>query len=243
MEIKKFDSKNLRNEEHYEFHAQINGLIIKYTPANLGVEVDYPTYLSAFNEEGEAVDFIRKSATTEQLETADYERDLVFRGLADSVKTGQQHFKPEVRKAADKLAVMLDHYGNVARMPYDQETGALTTLLVKLTTQHSAEINIVGVSEWIGELSAKNKAFSKLMASRTTESANKTKLRMTPIRLKVDDAYTILIKRVNALAIVNGEAAYKDFINELNDLINRLENTLAKRQGIASKAKDETAVS
>lgn len=45
MEIKVFSITNLRNEEHYQFHTECNGLFTKHTAVALGIEALYATYV------------------------------------------------------------------------------------------------------------------------------------------------------------------------------------------------------
>ena len=56
----------------------------------------------------------------------------------------------------------------------------------------------------------------------------------------MDPCYHAIVKRVNALAEVNGEANYILFINLLNGLIGDLKNTMSQQQA-AKKQQDTPA--
>jgi len=77
-----------------------------------------------------------------------------------------------------------------------------------------------------------------LKESRYSEDASKTQLVMKEARTKVDASYRAMVTRINALIIVNGDAAYKTFVNELNARIDSSNLIIAQRQG--RNAKDNT---
>ena len=60
-------------------------------------------------------------------------------------------------------------------------------------------------------------------------------------RLAADASYKLLVQRVNALVIVNGETAYGDFIDRLNVMIAEAQAMIAGRETKAAKkrVKDE----
>jgi len=61
MEILKLDLSRLRNEEHYNFHSEVNTLVQRFTAEALGIQSKYPVYGAAFAAEGEVLDVVRKA--------------------------------------------------------------------------------------------------------------------------------------------------------------------------------------
>lgn len=51
---------------------------------------------------------------------------------------------------------------------------------------------------------------------RYDEAGEKTRLRMTNVRVETDAVYKTMIENGNVLIIVNGEVPYADFVNKLN---------------------------
>lgn len=239
MKIIKIHLTNLRNEEHYQFQTDFKGLIDRYTAAALGIETAYAVYLLLYADEGVALDVIRKSAITAEITEADLHRDTIFRGLSDAVKACGNHFNSNVKEAAARIGVVLGHYGNLTLKPYDEETAAITALVTDLQTTCAGDIATAGINEWINELLESNTAFDTLKKERYTEEAGKTQLKMKEVRLKTDAAYTTITERINALMIVNGETAYKEFVNELNQRIEQYNLVLAQRKGRNAKKEDD----
>jgi hypothetical protein len=236
MEIASLYLHNQRNAAHYQFQTDFNSTIIKYTPQALGIVDDYASYLPLLEDEGVALVAITKSATTEELEVADNNRDFTFRGLADKVTNSLNHFNPEVREAAKRVKVIFDTYANLVPKPDDEESGLITSLIADLRTKVSAEIVTLAIVDWIEELERQNNVFIALQATRNSEEAKRSDLRMKKVRVVVDAAYNKIVKRINALIIVNGEAHYTEFVKELNARIGRAQDSIALSRAPKAKA-------
>ena len=239
MKIKDFSLSRLRNEEHFQFFSSFRDLVMMFTVLALNIELLFNLFLASLANELAALDLIRKNAISDDLIDADDERDSVFRGMSDAVKSALNHFNVDVRAAARRLQVVLDTYGNLAIKPYDAETGGLNSLINDFTTTYAADVARVGLNEWVVELQAKNKAFDDLKNNRYSAEAAKTILRMKQERLKTDAIYRQITERINALVIVEGEARYAGFVNELNKRIEGYENTISIRRAKGAKP-DET---
>jgi len=104
-----------------------------------------------------------------------------------------------------------------------------------LRTKVPADIATIQLIDWIAELERLNNAFITLEATRNSEEANRTELRMKHVRVDVDAAYNKIIKRINALIIVTGEGPYAAFVKELNARIARAQDSIALSKGQAAK--------
>ena len=240
MKIKDFSLTRLHDEEHFQFYTSFRDLVLAFGALALKIELLFKLFLTAYDNELVALDVVRKSAISDDLKISDKERDSVFRGLCDAVKSGLNHYNPDVRVSAKRLQIVLDTYGNLAVKPYDAETGGLNSLIYDFTTTYAADVAIVLLDGWVTELQAKNNAFDKLKNSRYSDEAVKTILRMKQERLKTDGIYRQITERLNALIVVEGEAAYLPFVNELNKRIEGYDNTIAIRRGRSKKSTDKT---
>lgn len=238
MKISDFSLSRLRNEEHLQFHTSFKNLVLLTTAAALKIDLLFSTYLTLFANEELALDKVGKSSITDELADADTARDDLFRGLADAVKSARNHFRAEVRAAAKRLQVVLDSYGNIAIKAYEAETGAINKLVIDFNETYAADMATVGLTEWVTELKAKNDAFDSLKNSRYSEEISKTQLLMSQERAKLDVTYREIVERINALIIVEGEANYAPFVDQLNHRIDEYSNMLAIRQGVNNKDND-----
>lgn len=240
MKIIDFSLSRLRNEEHFQFQTSLKDLVVLTTPSTLKIDALFATFLMLYDDESKALDVIQKSAISDNLVDADVLRDETFRGMSDAVKSSLKHFRTEVRSAAQRLQIVFDNYGNIAIKSYDAETAAITSLINDLQGIYAADAAVVGITEWVTELKANNTAFDDLKNNRYSEEANKTQLRMKQVRTSIDAVYYQILERINALIVVEGEANYTVFVNEINKRIDGYNKTLAIRKGKAKKADDNT---
>jgi hypothetical protein len=149
-----------------------------------------------------------------------------------------------VKQSALRVQVVLDEFGNIAAKSFDEETAAIVSLNSKLNQYYEADVETLGIAGWLEELQVNNESFEQLMRHRYSKEAIKTQLRMKSVRHEVDDAYRTIIDRINALIIVNGEANYKEFVDEMNERIDRNSNNLAIRLGrqVSENNKEEQKI-
>ena len=229
MKIKKVSLHNLRNDEHFQLHTEAKDAVGKFGAAALKVQAQFAAYLAAYSDEDEALKKVVKSALTADIQDADKRRDLLFRGMTDANKAALNHFNPSVQKAASRLKILLDTYGNLAQKPLNEETSAVYNLLQDLNGKYAADAALTGIAAWAAELGAANEAFSRLVQDRYEETATKTDLVLKQCRAKVDEAYRATIERIDALVVVEGETAYSGFIRQLNAVVDKYKTALTRR--------------
>lgn len=232
--MERFRIENLRNEEWFQFYTEFKGVVEQYTPQTLEIEKLFTDFLTLYANADEALEIIRKSATTEQIAEADNVRDSVFRGFSDAVKSAGNHFDNSKREAAKRLKIIFDQFGNIARKPYDEETASIYNFLQEINAK-SADVTSLGLSDWVTQLDAENKAFEALMKNRYDENASKTALRMKDVRIETDRCYRDILDRIDALILINGEEKYAPFVKDMAVRVDRFENLLAQRKGRAKK--------
>ena len=240
--ITRMDHKSLRNEAHVELHETIYTLILRSNMQLLNIGTQYTAYRILVDAEVSLLDLIRKSSYTEEINEADrHRRDKTFRGFADAVKSGLNHFDAAKQEAARKIKVVLDNYGNIAAKTLDQETAAIDDLLRELRGgDYPALVNTLVLNEWVAQLDADNQAFKALMEARYGELAQRPTARMKAARKEVDKAFLVIVDHVEALATINGAASYEPFIRELNVILERYKNILAQERGQRKAKNDKT---
>jgi hypothetical protein len=228
----------MRNEVHVEFHETVNRLFDVYAPTDLGIEPQYKTHKSLLDDEAAALDAIRKSERTAEIVEQDHRRDCIFRGFVDSNKSALNHFDPDKVEAATKIIAVIEHYGNIAAKPLDQETAAIDDLLSELAAgDFPQQIQTLALADWIVQLDAENEQFKALMMLRYDEMAKRIVLNLKPLRDNVDIAFRDLAKQIEALVRVNGTATYEQPINAINAILTRYKNILAQEAGQRKAAK------
>jgi hypothetical protein len=235
MELNTINLHALHNEEHFELQKEFKQLVELKGAKTLNIETVFNAYLPFYAKEEEALNLIRKSATTGQIELADNDRDTLISGLKEAVRSQLKHFDAEKRAAAARFKIILDQYGDIAHKPYDDETAAIHKLVQESKETYANEVSILALTDWINAIDKKNLEFQSLKKDRHSEDAQKTLMRMKTVRVDIDAAYKEVVKRINALIVVNGPAGHEVFVREFNSRIDKINNTIAQRKGRANK--------
>jgi hypothetical protein len=228
----RFRYEHLRNEAHVEFNTTVNALFVKFDPVTLGIKVLYDVYKPLLDEEIEALDVILRSELTEEIAVLDHERDRLYRGFADSIKSYLNHFDPVKREAARKLEVILEHYGNIAAKSLDEETAAIEDLHRELLKQDNyPQVATLGLGEWLGQLVQVSRNLEALLMARYDEAGKRPDIHMQSVRKEVDKAFRSILDLLEALVRVNGPDTNKAFLSELNAVMERYKDILAQEAG------------
>ena len=231
MKISKFDTSRLRNDEHFQFHTAFRNLVNKHGPQALKVETQFGEYLKLYEREDDGIKKINKSALTAEIQEADKARDVIWSSLVKVNSAALNHFDPETAKAAKRLKIVLDTYGNVAAKPLNEQTSAVYNILRELHSKYAEDMKAVGIDSWAKELGVRNENFNGLMEDRFDEASLKTDIKVKEARARLDEAYKDITARINAQALLEGEEAYAQFIRGLNVVIEKYAETLSRRVG------------
>lgn len=230
MKIKKLNFLLLRNNEHFQFFTEFKELVEETSPETLKIAPLFAAWLSLYAQEDEAFKKIMKSAFTADLHVADQKRDETFRGMVQTNRSALKHFKPEVKAASLRLQTVFDTYGNVSVLTLNEETSAVYNLLQELRTEkYAADVQTVGIDDWLAELESNNSAFDRINKDRYDEAALRTGLVMKETRAGVDTSFRKIAERIDALCLIEDTEPCRNFISHLNVVIDKYRNTIALR--------------
>jgi hypothetical protein len=240
MEIETLHLTHLQNDEHYNFMLETAQLIDDATPKALKIENEYALLQPLLADEKTALHPIQASAFTVEVTKADEARDTPTLGIFKVTDGLLHHFDPEVAQAAYRIKVALDSFRGITRLPYAKQTAETIKLIENLNGPLAADVAKAGLTPWVAEIEAKNSDFIAVVGDRYNELDSRTDLRMKDVRVKIDAAYRDIVKRINALMVVEGEVAYAPFVSKLNLRIDSYNASIAKRAALnAKKAEKE----
>jgi len=226
----------MRNDEHFQYFVEVITLVTRHGADRLKIETQFAELLTAHGIADEALRNIAKSALTEEVRQLDKRRDTALAGMNDKLKGAQKHFREEVREAARRVRIAMDVYKNIARLPLHEQTSAVYNLLQELRGRYAADVQAVEIHEWVDELENANNALAQMMRDRRDEAIElKPAASMKAARKMLDDALNALTQRLNALAVVEGDAGYREFIIALNTLTADFHGRLNRRSGRKAK--------
>lgn len=236
MKIKRIDFSRFRNNEHFQCHTEIKDLTTTFNPDTLKIEPLFTqSYLAAYAEEDEALIKIRKNTHTEPRIDADIERDNTYYGMIGFNRALLKHFDREVAESAKRIKIVFDTYGNVPKLPLNEETSAIRNLLQELCGTYAPDVEKTGLKPWIDKLEANNNTYEALVKSGYDEEAGKTELKAKETRAETDRVFRRIVERIEALSLIEGEENYAEYVRRLNMILEKYANILAQRTGKGNK--------
>jgi len=226
-----------RKQQHLGLMTEVDHLVMKETIAKLGLVELYRPFKNALAVENAAVEIELGSLTTGKMDDKDAEREDLATGFSLLIENGLRHFDLSKQNAAVILNHIVEKYGNFRRKTNADETVDIRAMASELlSTENLPYLSALsdGV-EWVTRIQTVNEEYGALYESRNADNNGVHTITSLEARAIMDPCYTAIVKRVNALAEVNGEADYINFINELNGFITDLKTTMAFQQTIRKK--------
>jgi hypothetical protein len=230
---------SLLNEEHVELNRLFIVQVERVGASELGILALYTPYKESVATEELVLDTIFSSKLTIEIKALDVERDRLYRGLADGVKSALNHFVEAKREAARKLYLVLKHYDNVPRKRLSAETAAIYDVLRELALpENLALVTLLELNAWLAPLAKVNGDLEAAMSDRFLEISKRPAQRMKAIRAQVDKQLRAIIDKVEALARTSSPFYNEAFVNEVNALMLYYKDLIAQEAGRRRPVKD-----
>lgn len=231
----------LRNGEYFKFMSDFKSLLLILTPAAIHSEAEFADFDTALTKLDDELRVDQGSVLTEQLQNLDRDRDNAWRAVDMRIDATLLCTIPEEVEAAKSLRRVVDLYGDVRRLNYNEQTAGLTNLCSDLAQRENAVfVTTCGLTNWVSQLNNLNTAFVAKQNERDTVMANKRSGNAKAVRILIDPLYELMVERVNALVSLNMQTPeIENFIIELNQKIKTLENIIATREGRNNSGEEE----
>lgn len=234
--MKKIGLSKLQNTEHLALMEDVLKLL-KETNIEPLKELT-SAFESQVTRAEEAQKQIRKSEHTQELATLDEKRDDIYRGLAHRVQA--ELFAPvqERKKAAQKVQIVLDTYGNFTKENYRKETRTIQDFVTELRSESYLDsVQKIGLQEWVGWLEEANNTFDTLFSSRRDEYAAQPVYDVKALRKELDETFRKLQETTKALSILQPSDTLKTFIAKADATITKWQEVIWQREGKKSAEK------
>ena len=191
---------------------------------------------TAVAAEDEALKLSQKSLLTDDIAKADADRDALYLGYKKAVEAFLSFPLQEMAQAAKELAQHIKDYRINPADQLDKETGLLVNFIADLETKYATQVSKLGLTAFVTSMKEANERVRSFTLQRTENRMTQNVGAMKAARIATDEAYRQLVKMVNALAMVFGEADYAAFIDYVNTEIVQF-----KRQVLGQKASTTTS--
>lgn len=237
-EIQDISLPRMNNGAHFTFVSNI----FARAEADSKVKAKAAELVTALKEavaaEDEALKISQKSLLTDEIAKADSDRDALYAGYKKAVEGFQAMPIADMAQAAKELAQHIKDYRISTTDQLDKETGLLVNFIADLETKFATQVATLSLTAFVTNLKEANERVRTLTLQRTEDRMALPIGAMKTARATSDEAYRQLVKMVNALALVFGEADYADFIDYVNTEIVHF-----KREVLNQKASTTTTPS
>lgn len=245
IKIESFGLAQLHNNEHFQFMADFDALIIMHSAAELGVDSHYSPFKSALSVEEAALGIEQGSSKSKAIEDQDKLRDKTWNAIYTRVKSGLLSPIDDEVDSAKAIMRIFDLNGDIRNLSLNEESAAMSTLTTNLLLPANAtHLEKLSITTWANLLKTQNEEFKALFNERNTEFANRPSGDVRAARRAVDPLYAQIVERINAtLVLGTAKANATTFATDLNERFDYYRTTLAARASRSKSKNQETIAS
>jgi len=150
MKINHLETTHLRNDAHFQYHADFIALANGAGAENLKISALWTAHAVLFAALDAALKRISMSAITAKIQEADRQRDELYSGFKKFVAALCEHCDPAMRDAALKVQVVIHTYGKVTSKSLSEETSAIYNLAQELKSDKYIDLlEPLGLTQWL----------------------------------------------------------------------------------------------
>ena len=239
-EIRNIDLTKVNNGAHRMFMESVAKILAEYEQAIVAhpkTKMLTAEFGKLLQQEKACMGLSRTSLRTAQIAEADHERDMLFTGFKAVVRAFSKGANPETKAAAKTIWLDIAGYRINNRMQLEQQTGVLYILTKKCLTQHTEEIELLHLTQYVKQLAASNDKVSQLLNLRLDEQTGIVKGALRATRLKMDEQFRLVVKAINARMFLNDDESMVPIADFINEMVRRYKREVIPHH--KAKATDE----
>ncbi|EGV29474.1 hypothetical protein HMPREF9431_02226 [Segatella oulorum F0390] len=218
-QIEAIKLKDMKSGAHFLFITDTVGLATADAKVKTKVTAELTALQTALKAEDDALALSKANLLSGEIKTLDTERDKHYKALRKAIKFFLNHPDAEQVKAAQRLERLLKDYNIDPKMQLDRETGLLLNLISDLETKSAADVTALALTPVVQAMKQANDKLREVTRARANDRAVQIVGQLKQAQHASDEAYRALVQKVNALAVVEGEADYADFISKMNEQV------------------------
>ena len=218
-QIEAIKLKDMKSGSHFLFITDAVGLATADVKVKTKVTAELTALQTALKAEDDALALSKANLLSGEIKTLDTERDKHYKALRKAIKFFLSHPDAELVKAAQRLERLLKDYNIDPKMQLDRETGLLLNLISDLETKSAADVTALALTPVVQAMKQANDKLREVTRARANDRAVQIVGQLKQAQHASAEAYRTLIQKVNALAVVESEADYADFISKMNEQV------------------------
>ena len=217
--IEPISLEHMSNGSHFLFITDTVGLATADAKVKTKVTAELTALQTALKAEDDALALSKANLLSKEIKAIDAERDKHYKALRKAITFFLNHPDAELVKAAARLEQLLKDYNINPAMQLDRETGLLLNLISDLETKSAADVTALALTPVVQAMKQANDKLREVTRARANDRAVQIVGQLKQAQHASDEAYRTLVQKVNALAVVEGEADYADFISKMNEQV------------------------
>ena len=217
--IEPISLEHMNNGSHFLFITDTVGLATADAKVKTKVTAELTALQTALKAEDDALALSKANLLSKEIKAIDAERDKHYKALRKAITFFLNHPDAEQVKAAARLEQLLKDYNINPTMQLDRETGLLLNLISDLETKSAADVTALALTPVVQAMKQANDKLREVTRARANDRAVQIVGQLKQAQHASDEAYRTLVQKVNALAVVEGEADYADFISKMNEQV------------------------
>jgi hypothetical protein len=206
----------LNNDAIFGFYTDVVKAIERHTDENL---TPYTEPIQAMYLQLDAgYKLGRMNEITAEIKALDEQRDRALVGIRKVLEGYELYYQANKAEAAARLLYSLNKYGNITRLTYSEQSGALTSLLNEWKeTTLKDNLELLGLKDWVEDLRLTQDKFALRYLDRAEDEATK---KAVPISKLIPDAvklYQEFALMLTAFAKIN-PTTFTPLANLLDEL-------------------------
>ena len=217
--IEPISLEHMSNGSHFLFITDTVGLATADAKVKTKVTAELTALQTALKAEDDALALSKANLLSKEIKAIDAERDKHYKALRKAITFFLNHPDAQLVKAAARLEQLLKDYNINPAMQLDRETGLLLNLISDLETKSAADVTALSLTPVVQAMKQANDKLREVTRARANDRAVQIVGQLKQAQHASDEAYRTLVQKVNALAVVEGEADYADFISKMNEQV------------------------
>ena len=233
-EINGIDLAHMKSGAHFLFITDTVGLATADAKVKTKVTAELTALQTVLKAEDDALALSKANLLSKEIKAIDAERDKHYKALRKAITFFLNHPDAQLVKAAARLEQLLKDYNINPAMQLDRETGLLLNLISDLETKSAADVTALALTPVVQAMKQANDKLREVTRARANDRAVQIVGQLRQAQHASDEAYRTLVQKVNALAVVEGEADYADFISKMNEQVKHYKQEVlpkAKKKG------------
>lgn len=223
--------KNLYADAFFGFYTDVVKSIKRYGTEDL---VPYSEPIQTMYSRLEAgYKLGRMNEITAELKALDEQRDRALNGIKKVLEGYESYYKPDKAEAATRLLYSLNKYGNITRLTYSEQSGALTGLLNEWRTGTLKEnLEFLQLLEWVEDLNGIQEKFALRYLDRAKDESAKKAVPISKLMPEAAKLYQDFVLMLTAFARMKPDE-YEPLAKLLDELGKKYNEAI--RSGKSSK--------